>query len=88
MSSAPLRIQILHVPDCPLVGQLRALVRHALVRCDLRAEIEEAEGAYPSPTLLVDGSDGAGRCIEGGLACRLDLPTEDQIVAALVARAK
>ncbi|MDA8069181.1 hypothetical protein [Conexibacter sp. DBS9H8] len=47
--------------------------------------IEEVEGPYPSPTLLVGGIDVTGRTPAAGPSCRLDLPTEEQIVAALAA---
>ena len=87
-SPAPPRVQILHLPNCPLVEHLRALVRHALAHCDLHAAIEEIEGAYPSPTLLINGTDVTGRVPRAGLACRLDLPSEEQIVTALMARAR
>ena len=79
------RIQILHVPDCPLVGRVRALVQHALAHSKVQAEVEERVGDYPSPTLLVDGQDVTGRPLppDTGGACRLDLPTEQQLLAAL-----
>lgn len=85
-SDAALRLQILHVPGCPLLEQLRATVQRALAGVGLRADVEAIEGPYPSPTLLVDGIDVTGRPPEGGPACRLDLPTEEQVIAALLER--
>jgi hypothetical protein len=76
-------IQILHVPDCPLVGRVRELVRQALDRTNIQAKVEERVGDYPSPTLLIDGRDVTGRPQGEGTACRLDLPTEQQVLAAL-----
>lgn len=78
------RVQILHVASCPLVDGLREIVRRSLARVDCDAQIEELEGDYPSPTLLIDGID----VVTGGPAaphpaCRLDVPTEDRVVAAL-----
>jgi hypothetical protein len=87
-TAASRRVQILYLPDCPLVEPLRGLVRGALARCDLDAEIEEIEGPYASPTLLIDGVDVTGRPVSTGLACRLDLPTEEQICRALSAAAQ
>jgi hypothetical protein len=78
-----IRIQILHVPDCPLVDRVREVVRQALVRTKVQAAVEERVGDYPSPTLLIDGRDVTGRPPSSGIACRLDLPTEQQVRAAL-----
>lgn len=78
-----IRIQILQVPDCPLVGRLRELVQQALARIEVPVEVEDRIGDYPSPTLLIDGRDVTGRPSGGASACRLDLPTEQQVLAAL-----
>lgn len=85
--SGDVRIQILKVPDCPLVAELRGRVHDALTRCGLRAGVEEVEGLFLSPTLLVNEVDVTGWSAPSGAACRLDLPTEGQIVAALLAAA-
>lgn len=79
-----IRVQLLHVADCPLVGELRTVLQHTLARNGLRAQIEELEGPYPSPTLLVDGVDVTGRATGTEPSCRLDLPSEEQILAALI----
>lgn len=81
----PPRIQILHVAGCPLVDGLRRTVHAALERSGFWTQIEELEGPYPSPTLLIDGLDVTGRPLATGPACRMDLPTEEQIVEALAA---
>lgn len=77
------RIQILSVPDCPLVGRVRQLVEQALARINVQAEMVERVGEYSSPTLLIDGRDVTGRPWSPGSACRLDPPTEQQVLAAL-----
>lgn len=77
------QIQLLHVPDCPLVDQVRATLRSSLAKTSVEATIEEIEGPYPSPTLLIDGIDVTGRTPEAEASCRLDLPTEEQVLAAL-----
>ncbi len=84
-TAPPVQIRLLHVPDCPLVERVRATLRHSLSNTDVRVTIEEVEGPYPSPTLLVGGIDVTGRTPAAGPSCRLDLPTEEQIVAALAA---
>ncbi len=83
-----MRIQICHVPDCPLTERLMARVAAALQQCQIQAEVEEFEGDLPSPTLLIDGKDVQEGLVEPGIACRLELPTQEQIVAALSVRAQ
>jgi hypothetical protein len=82
-STTAVRIQLLHVPDCPLVNRVRATLRISLARTSTEVTIEELEGPYPSPTLIIDGQDVTGRNPESEPSCRLDLPTEEQILAAL-----
>lgn len=78
-----IHVQILHVPDCPLVEGLRTLLDRCIWQSGLSATIEEVEGPYPSPTLLVNGADVTGRPTGFEPSCRLDRPTEREIVAAL-----
>ncbi|MGH8987681.1 MAG: alkylmercury lyase [Acidimicrobiales bacterium] len=88
----PVRIQILHVPDCPLVDGLRALVARCVAQSAASVIVEEIEGPYMSPTshmshmsptLLVNGQDVTGLQIVDAPSCRLVLPTGEQILAAL-----
>ena len=80
----PARIQILQVPDCPLVERLRTRLEECLRRTGLHLVVETLTGPYPSPTLLIDGIDVAtGRRPSGQACCRLDLPSSEQITAAL-----
>lgn len=76
-----MRLEILHVPDCPgaavLEGQL-AEVLAGLPAVEVARQViatqEEAEraGMTGSPTLLVDGTDPfAGPGQEAGISCRL-----------------
>lgn len=81
----PVQIRLLHVPDCPLVDRVRATLRRSLSSTTVRVTVEEVEGPYPSPTLLVGGVDVTGRTPAAGPSCRLDLPTEEQILTALAA---
>jgi len=76
-------VQLLHVPDCPQVDVVRDTLRRSLARKRTRITFEELEGPYPSPTLLIDGIDVTGHEPARGPSCRLDLPTEDEVVAAL-----
>lgn len=82
------RVQILHVPDCPLVDRLRAEVESTLDQVAPDVGFSLVEGNYPSPTLLVDGIDvTTGAPVSGEPRCRLDLPTTRQIHQALSALA-
>ena len=76
-------VHILHVADCPNVEQVRTRVERSLTRLGLIATITEVEGAYRSPTLLINGMDVIPRPASSEASCRLDLPTEAQIGAAL-----
>src|SRR5579859_1967172 len=78
-----LAVQILHVPHCPNVGTVRDLVQQALTALDLSAAIEEIEGPYPSPTLVINGAEVIPRPDAIEASCRLDLPSEAQILDAL-----
>jgi hypothetical protein len=78
-----LRIQILHVTHCPLVARVRHDLQECLDGAGVDALIEEVEGPYPSPTLLVGGRDVTERPPGAGPACRLDLPSRDQISRAI-----
>jgi hypothetical protein len=78
-----MRIELLHVPGCARVDEARALLRSSLSKLGLDDQIDEREGAYASPTILVDGVDVMGRPDAIGPSCRLDVPTRDRLVAAL-----
>jgi hypothetical protein len=82
-SEAGIHIQLLHVPDCPLVEELRGRLDRCLSRRGLNVIVEELEGPYTSPTLLINGTDVTGRPVAVGPSCRLDSPTEDEILGAL-----
>jgi hypothetical protein len=79
------RIQLLSVPDCPLVESARNALKNSLAQTRIDAIVEELVGDYSSPTILIDGFDVTGRPREprNQASCRLDLPTEEQILVAL-----
>jgi hypothetical protein len=87
-SPGPLQVQILCVPDCPLVARVRAALRRGLAAAHASAVIEEVEGPYPSPTVLIDRVDVTGRALPAHPMCRLDLPTDDQLVGAIRAASR
>ncbi len=84
-----MRIELLSVPNCPHVDAARRLLREYMTMLNIQAEIEEREGLFPSPTVLVDGRDLMGAPESGAPACRLDIPTRERILvggATAVAR--
>ncbi|WP_285486562.1 alkylmercury lyase [Amycolatopsis taiwanensis] len=84
LSGGRVRVQLLRVPDCPLVEQVRATLQECLLQSPIPVVVEELEGPYPSPTLLIDGVDVAtGKAPSRDACCRLDLPTRTQILDAL-----
>ena len=78
-----MKIELLHVPDCPHVDASRALLSECLTELQLEVAVEDKEGAYPSPTILVNGVDVMGAPAFTGAACRLDVPTKHSLLAAL-----
>ncbi|KAK9240256.1 hypothetical protein V1525DRAFT_225091 [Lipomyces kononenkoae] len=80
-----LQVQLLSVPDCPLVQKVRSSLDNCLRQAKLQAVVEELVGEYSSPTLLVNGFDVTGRPTPSGaqISCRLDLPNDEEILAAL-----
>lgn len=79
-----LTIELWHVPDCPLVDQVRATLQECLQAAEVDPPIRERQGPYPSPTLVINGMDVVtGTTPAEGVCCRLDLPTHTQIQTAL-----
>ncbi len=78
-----MRIELRCAPDCPNVAATRRLLQACLVEAGLTAMVREREGAWPSPTLLVDGRDVMGAPPTRKASCRLDVPTRERILAAL-----
>ena len=84
--ASAVELQLLSVDGCPNAGRVRELVQKALSEAGVQARLAEPVGDYPSPTLLVDGIDVVtGRPLGSNPACRLDLPTEAQILSSLEA---
>lgn len=78
-----IRVQILHVRDCALLERVLRRLRTSIARSGLDVSVETIEGTYPSPTVLINGAEVTGQPIGSEPCCRLDLPSEEQIVAAL-----
>ena len=78
-----MKIELLSVVGCPNVEPTRALLEACLLDARVRATVEERVGAYPSPSVLIDGTDVMGQPEAQGAMCRLDLPTRERILSAL-----
>lgn len=84
MEPAPVAVTLLQVPDCPLVDGARAMVRRTARDLGVEIRLIDVVGDHPSPTVVIDGQDVVtGRAPAGDPACRLDLPTTEQLAAAL-----
>lgn len=79
-------VQLQRLVHCLHSDQVRGLVLRTAAACEVVVDLDELVGDYPSPTVLVDGRDVTGRSPGGGPFCRLDLPTEGEIRAALQRR--
>ncbi|KPN45982.1 alkylmercury lyase [Mycobacterium intracellulare subsp. chimaera] len=79
-----MRVEHLSSPGCPNAAASRALLIKCLADLGLSALMVERVGAFPSPSVLVDGVD-VMRPDQPPLGdyCRLDVPTRAAIVAAL-----
>ncbi len=78
-----MKIEVLHVSECPHVDAARALLSECLAELKLDITAEDKEGAYPSPTILVNGVDVMGAPASQSAACRLDVPTRHRLLLAL-----
>lgn len=77
-------VEVVHERDCPLVDETVERVRSFLSVSGTDAVVVVREGALASPTVLVDGLDVVtGQPPAPAAACRLEVPTDDQIRIAL-----
>ena len=82
MRSQP-SIQLLYFAGCPHADAARALLVTCIQRLGLDWQVEEKDGDYPSPTILIGGIDVMGRPPVTERMCRLDLPTEARLLTLL-----
>ncbi|WP_395308951.1 alkylmercury lyase [Mycobacterium sp. AMU20-3851] len=81
-----MRVELLTSPECPTAAAARRLLAECLSEVGIADDVVvERVGGYPSPTVLVDGVDVMKPDTElAADACRLDLPTRDRVLAALI----
>jgi hypothetical protein len=78
-----MKVELRYVPGCPHTDAARMLLAECLTELHLDAVVEEKEGAYPSPSILINGEDVMGAPSSQAAACRLDVPTRQQLLASL-----
>ena len=80
-----MKIEVLYFADCPHAAAAVALVRRCVsaLGLDVAVTVTVREADHPSPTVRIDGADVMGDPPATGLACRLDVPTEERVLAAL-----
>jgi hypothetical protein len=79
-----MRIEVLHIPGCPHVDAAHQLLLDCLEDLGLPATaVEDRAGPFPSPSIVVNGTDAMGAPEVMTSSCRLDVPTRDRVVAAL-----
>ena len=82
---APLRGLPIGYEGCPLAPAAHRLVRECLIAVGNTDPALVRVGDYPSPTVLVNGTDvmRPGTGLSEGSACRIDVPTRERVLAAL-----
>ena len=79
-----MRIEVLHIPGCPHVDAARQLLLDCLEDLGLpRTAVVERAGPFPSPSIVVNGTDVMGATEVMTSSCRLDVPTRDRVLAGL-----
>ena len=85
-ATSGVRVELFCHQGCPNAEPTRILLRECLIEAGLKATVIDRVGAYPSPTVLVNGRDvmGGGVLSAGVAACRLHLPTRERVRAVLL----
>ena len=78
-----MRVELHYFQGCPHADAARTLLERCIQQLGVRVPILELEGDYPSPSILVDGRDVMGEPPMTERCCRLDVPTERAVLAAL-----
>jgi hypothetical protein len=83
-----LNIELRYASDCPRVQEVRDALHRSLDRLGLSLPVRETETGGPSPVLQINGVDVLGEAVgeppTTGRSCRLRVPTEEHITAALI----
>ena len=80
-----MRVELLHHHGCRFAQATYLLVQECLVALGIPTEVLVRVGEYPSPTVLINGTDvmrPTEELTEVSM-CRIDVPTRDQLLATL-----
>ena len=82
-----MRVELLHYEGCPLEPAAHQLVRQCLIALGIPDPVLVRVGDWPSPTVLVNGTDVMRPAAELSKrrVCRTDVPTRERVLAALEA---
>lgn len=85
MDQDHIKVRLLCVPNCPLVTKVQKTLKGCCEKTIIPVTVEELVGAYNSPTVAINGFDVTGQPLaeEGQASCRLDIPNQEQILAAI-----
>ena len=80
-----MRVELLHHHGCRFAQATYLLVQECLVALGIPTEVLVRVGEYPSPTVLINGTDVMRPTEEltEVRMCRIDMPTRDQLLATL-----
>jgi hypothetical protein len=80
-----MRVELLHHAGCRRAPAAHQLVRECLIALGLPEPVLVRVGEYPSPTVLVNGTDVMRPAAElsEASACRIDVPTRERVLAVL-----
>jgi hypothetical protein len=88
------RVELVYFTGCPNVPELRRLLDRCLQQCGLAPELVEVNTDEPSapagyrqlgsPTVLIDGVDILDGAVGSAESCRLQLPSEAELTAAIL----
>ena len=80
-----MRVELLHHAGCRRAPAAHQLVRECLIALGLQDPVRVRVGDYPSPTVLVNGTDVMRPAAElsEASACRIDVPTRERVLAVL-----
>jgi hypothetical protein len=80
-----MRVELLHYEGCPFAPAAHRLVRECLIAVGIPDPVLVRVGDYPSPTVLVNGTDVMDAAAELSKArvCRIDVPTRERVLAAI-----
>jgi hypothetical protein len=88
-----MRVELVYFGGCPNVAPMRELLCRCLAECGVSQSIVDVNTDDPatpahyrrfaSPTVLVDEVDVLAGTMSDAAACRLELPNESELIAAI-----